>query len=1292
MWGGDGGGGGAAWAELAVQACDDASINCVTFDLCDEALWTGSAGGGIAQLLCPALDRYASLPAHQDQVLDLCSAGEAAVSVSAGELCVLASGGVPRLTHADEVRLGVGDLSALLLEHHSRRALVGRTGGGLLSVDLATGKPAGKADTGGRGVVGLAGPAARGAVVVGTSDGQVCLLDPRQAYRQEHCLLAHAGGFAALDARGEFVATAGYASRHGRLVFDVRMAPRMLSSLPFAPGPLLLRFHPRLPGTLLVGSASGVFCLADVQGYAGDMYQVEAEGDALVSCAISPTGECIAFGGSGGYVHLWAASEAPAVAGLGQVLAVPPPPTPAVSLSEDDPLVVDPELLSSMRQSDFVGYIQNPGFRRGAPLGEASRAVARQRCRRVAPQPSGADLEEARAERARRRAAAGGIVLAGRYKRVQIKQQTGLRFEEFDFSYYNRTPFTGLENDLANCYTNALLQVLFFTPPVREALLAQAPDTGVEFSLTDEMGFLFRMLATNGGCCPRVQAGGAPCQPANLLRCLRQSKEAAALGLLEGVKGERVATDIEVEANKDRSLSRRVQSLCRFLLEALNKEATAAGRPSPVGATFGLAQRQRTQCVSRPQRPEQIKEGRTFQIDLQYPPAKDRPPMASGLAQAPAGGAEPGGAAAAPGAGEADSSAGRPSFADLLRSSLKTQSEMRAWFDEEVKYQWVRQNRAPTGLPPVLTVNCGLQARDRGDLAWWQPVAEPGTDAEGKPVVRKRAWLPFALAITLDPERWEVDVRQGGCAEELGGALEGTPVPPGGCRAIYQLTALVSHVRDEDEEAEAGAEYEGHLVPPTYYEAQQQSSAGSTPQRPLSRADTPSDLATHAAAAMAGPLGDSTSPPLPQQQQQQQQQQQVATPPRRAAGPTPHALVQALLPSAQALAAAAAAKAAGGGADAAPATPPQRQLSAGDAEVIRHASDSALAAMAGAPGSGSTPSFRRAAHRARGSRGSTHEVAELYGGQKAPCLLFYSQTSIVKAGAEAEPAPPAPVLTPERFLQLCRAAPLQSPKVRLHRPTFTPLGPEEQPRPGMLFALDAEFVAYSPPEKVMRDGREVEARPSRLGLARVSVVRGEGTAKGTACVDDYIRSVEPVYDYLTKFSGLVPGDLDLSRSPHHLTTLKRAYTKLRYLVDCGCVFVGHGLKKDFRMINILVPPEQIIDTVDLFHAKRSRKLSLRFLASYLLQSTIQARAAHTHDSIEDACTALRIYDAEGTFEAKLQEMYDWGKVHSWEPVVWVDGRPQVAPTTGTGPVPLALGGLLPGAAAGGGGPRGPGRR
>ena len=53
--------------------------------------------------------------------------------------------------------------------------------------------------------------------------------------------------------------------------------------------------------------------------------------------------------------------------------------------------------------------------------------------------------------------------------------------------------------------------------------------------------------------------------------------------------------------------------------------------------------------------------------------------------------------------------------------------------------------------------------------------------------------------------------------------------------------------------------------------------------------------------------------------------------------------------------------------------------------------------------------------------------------------------------------------------------------------------------------------------QMMRDGREVEVRPSRLGLARVSLVRGEGPTKGTCCIDDYIKGAEPVFDYLTKF-------------------------------------------------------------------------------------------------------------------------------------------------------------------------------
>jgi PAB-dependent poly(A)-specific ribonuclease subunit 2 len=103
----------------------------------------------------------------------------------------------------------------------------------------------------------------------------------------------------------------------------------------------------------------------------------------------------------------------------------------------------------------------------------------------------------------------------------------------------------------------------------------------------------------------------------------------------------------------------------------------------------------------------------------------------------------------------------------------------------------------------------------------------------------------------------------------------------------------------------------------------------------------------------------------------------------------------------------------------------------------------------------------------------------------------------------------------------------------------------------LLLGIDAEFVALAPAEKELReDGSEFLLRPARLGLARISVVRGEGPAAGAACIDDYIRAVEPVYDYLTRYSGLRPGDLDPAVSQHHTTTLKKAYLKLRYLVSC----------------------------------------------------------------------------------------------------------------------------------------------
>ena len=45
---------------------------------------------------------------------------------------------------------------------------------------------------------------------------------------------------------------------------------------------------------------------------------------------------------------------------------------------------------------------------------------------------------------------------------------------------------------------------------------------------------------------------------------------------------------------------------------------------------------------------------------------------------------------------------------------------------------------------------------------------------------------------------------------------------------------------------------------------------------------------------------------------------------------------------------------------------------------------------------------------------------------------------------------------------------LQHSKVKLKKPTFKPLGPDEAPKAGTLLAIDTEFVAHSPPDKVFK--------------------------------------------------------------------------------------------------------------------------------------------------------------------------------------------------------------------------------
>ena len=220
--------------------------------------------------------------------------------------------------------------------------------------------------------------------------------------------------------------------------------------------------------------------------------------------------------------------------------------------------------------------------------------------------------------------------------------------------------------------------------------------------------------------------------------------------------------------------------------------------------------------------------------------------------------------------------------------------------------------------------------------------------------------------------------------------------------------------------------------------------------------------------------------------------------------------------------------------------------------------------------------------------------------------------------------------------------------------TYRVLDSLERPTAGTIVAIDTEFVSLKQPEiQINSDGERETIRPMSHALARVSIVRGSGEHEGYPFIDDYVAIKEPIVDYLTFYSGITPGDLDPRTSRHNLICLKAAYKKLWVLLNLGCKFLGHGLRQDFRVINIQVPRSQVIDTIELFYLKsRLRKLSLAFLAWYLLKEDIQTKG---HDSIEDARTALKLYrrylefEDAGILEPRLAEIYRVGRDMNFKP-------------------------------------------
>lgn len=366
---------------------------------------------------------------------------------------------------------------------------------------------------------------------------------------------------------------------------------------------------------------------------------------------------------------------------------------PVTSPFFNPPEPIPPAVLSTMKTVDFVGYATMPRELKGRRYVRQARPGAGKRATGKGfasmRRESGPRF---RSEKDRKRQSSTGNaaadideeLLPGQipkyYRKVEIKYSK-FGIEDFDFEFYNRTEFSGLETDILNSYTNALLQALHYTSPVRALAKAHiCVDCRKEHCLLCEAGFLFRMLE---------DAKGVNCQATNFSRAFSATPQASALGLMD---------DKEKSTTPYGSL---IQNFNRWLLSTFSAESLVKGEslnvlnqsmadlsissssgapPTPVDQILGVQTRTTNTCRSCGF--VTSRDAVTHTIDLQYPRKADNLP-----------------------------------FVELLRSSIVRESSTKAACSNCKHFAPLESKRTlgsggVSGLPTVLSLNAGVTGPD----------------------------------------------------------------------------------------------------------------------------------------------------------------------------------------------------------------------------------------------------------------------------------------------------------------------------------------------------------------------------------------------------------------------------------------------------------------------------------------------------------------------------------------------------------------------------------------------------
>ncbi|XP_018369968.1 PREDICTED: PAB-dependent poly(A)-specific ribonuclease subunit PAN2 isoform X3 [Trachymyrmex cornetzi] len=1262
---------------LLADGGDRFGVSTVTFDTIEELMWMGNQGGHVTSYYGPGLQKYTSFQVHTTQeIRQIHTVDEGILVLSQSQLRCQLRRGIPIFTHTS---VNMNDMQCML-QISPARLLMGGHQDKIIDFNLTRGKETGLVDVDENGCAILRQHSRL--ICAGNPAGRIDLRDPN-TLSIEHTLDTHSGSLSDFDVQGNYLVTCGFSnSRQGLTVdrflmaYDLRQM-RALSPVTTMVYPLLLKFLPSYSSRLAVVSPLGQMQLLDtiyanVQPSVTCLYQVATGGATILSFDVAPTSQCLCFGDLAGSIHLMSTNTpepqfntfSRPTEFADPIETIPSIPfdddiTPYSTIPmvySDQPLLsdwpeeylkkvyrrippIDPEILRTMKMQGTIGYAPNPqAFRRNQiPYNLETGTSSR---RGLVAKPFVGD--------SRSKTDDGTFVaIPKRYRKIELKYSR-LGYDDFDFDQYNRTSFCGLEATLPNSYCNAMLQLLYYCEPVRVALLSHSCQR--EFCLSCELGFLFHMLDTSRG---------FPCQAANFLRAFRTVREASALGLILN----------DPESKKKINLIVLIQSWNRFILHQIHyeiletrkrqqKEEEAARLKSDSkyppfvyneqdfpSILEDLGSRYRSHDDERKKKRKQEEDGKymwitskdkTTKKSAEESEVRDDETEISRLF-----GSEQMHIHRCLKCGQEATKHSimllcnlvypeiiNPSeevpFTNVLARSLRPEKITPAWCDNCQKFTPTLQSRQLTKLPQILALNCGLDTQQ--DKAFWQNQM----DIVVQNVLTGKESSPNSspVPVTAKPCRYGNNCTRTGCRfRHVGRDSETekllTPSSTPSTSSTAPVTSPPSHL------------YYLHSWIPHNIEISIEENGEMTVKKISEPRNELNDMFIQTS-MMENGQDDKTVQVISENSRNNGEENIENCLASKIGNCSITEDDEAVKSTNLEI------------------SYNTQRIQYGLSAVVCYIDDKnneerrnivALLRVG--------PNYHE---RSAGNAVSQWYIFNDFCIQpvtpqeavwfnldwKVPCVLHYT------AIPAPEPTQFVSPLTYDVFGEdKCIARSGGTRGI-----TFTPLASDEMPKKGELVGIDAEFVTLNQEESELRsDGKMSTIKPSHMSVARITCIRGQGPLEGTPFIDDYISTQEQVVDYLTKFSGIQPGDLDANFSSKHLTTLKSTYQKLRFLVDNGIIFVGHGLKNDFRVINLVVPPEQIVDTVLLFHLPHHRMVSLRFLTWHFLGKNIQSE---THDSTEDARAALELYrkykelESCGTLTETLKELYEVGSQLQWK--------------------------------------------